>query len=430
MNSMPSLLMFSPVIPLETGNGASMRCGMALEALAIRYRITLVVASQNPDLSEAMLPDSMRSLCSRVWIRGLAPTDVQDSMAARIRSQPKLLQFAMHAIWPIPLDLCWVPAAWCDELKEWLAHESFSSVHAFRLSMMQLVTPLVAAITPVVLDLDDIESKAMKRLACLQRSDLGRVMYMLKRLEAIKTAWAERNAVRRAQRVLVCSEADRIEMSRRFDSAKPLVMPNGVRVPTQLSSRAIEGPLRVLFVGSLDYAPNQDAVALLIGGLAAEITSAVPQGVTWRIVGRRPPADMVDQVHRAGMTLVADAPDMREHYDWADTLIVPIRSGGGTRIKILEALSLGRPVVSSTLGAEGLELKVEKDILIADTAEQYAKAFYRLATDASLYDRLIVSGRETVEKLYSPATIAKQLLAAHTNPEEHRVGTTADPEQA
>lgn len=427
---MPSLLFFSPVLPLETGNGASMRCGMALEALASRYRITLVVASQNPDLSEAMLPDSMRSLCSRVWMRGLAPTDVQDSVAARIRSQPKFLQFAMHVIWPIPLDLCWVPPAWGGELKEWLGHEHFAGVHAFRLSMMQLVNPLVATNTPVVLDLDDIESKALVRLARLQRSDLGRVMYFVKRLEAIKTAWAERNAVRRAQRVLVCSEADRIELSRRFEAAKLLVMPNGVRIPAQLPLRALAGALRVLFVGSLDYAPNQDAVALLIGGLAAEITSAVPQGVTWRIVGRRPPADMVDQVRRAGMTLVADAPDMREHYDWADAIIVPIRSGGGTRIKILEALSLGKPVVSSTLGAEGLELEVEKDILIADTGEQYAKAFCRLATDASLYARLVTSGRETVEQLYSQATIAKQLLAAHAKPQDRLVGTRPDPEQA
>ena len=429
MNSKPLLLFFSPVIPLETGNGASMRCGMALEALASRYQITLVVASQSPGLSEAMLPESMRSLCSRVWIRGLVPTDVQGSMAARIRSQPKPLQLVLHAIWPIPLDLCWVPEAWIEELKAWLAHEHFSGVHAFRLSMMQLVAPLVEADVPVVLDFDDVESKAMERLARLQRSGLGRVMYLVKRLEAIKTAWAERRAVRRARRVLVCSEADRIELSRRFEADKLLVMPNGVRIPTQLSSRALDGALRVLFVGSLDYAPNQDAVTSLVGGLAVEIASAVPQGVTWRIVGRHPSAIMMDQVHRAGIALVADAPDMREHYDWADAIIVPIRSGGGTRIKILEALSLGKPVVSSTLGAEGLELEDGKDILVADTGEQYAKAFFRLATDAPLYDGLVASGRETVERLYSQETIAAQLLAAHARSQNRPLETAFDPEQ-
>lgn len=409
---MKSLLFLTPVIPMVSGNGASMRAGMALEALARNYRVTLVVVSQNSAVAETSIPHEMRSLCARVWVRGI--TDgATNNVAGRIRSLPSGIRQLAQVLWFSPLDLCWVPSDWKRDLKEWLGNESFEQAHIFRLSMMQVAFGLLPGEVPLILDLDDIESKAMVRLARLQRLELGRLTYFVKRFDAIKTAWAERHAVCRAKRVLICSETDRAELSLRFNGAKLAVMPNGVRMPTMLPFRAIEGALRVLFVGSLDYAPNQDAVALLTGGLAAKITAAVPQGVAWRIVGRRPPLALTGLVERAGMTLVADAPDMREHYEWADAVIVPIRSGGGTRIKILEAISFGKPVVSSTIGAEGLALESGKNILIADTDEQYVSAFCRLASDATLYKNLISFGREAVEALYSLETISGQLLTIH-----------------
>ena len=110
---------------------------------------------------------------------------------------------------------------------------------------------------------------------------------------------------------------------------------------------------------------------------------------------------------------MANAEDLYEHYSWADVAIVPIRAGGGTRIKILEALAFGCPVVSSTIGAEGLLLQPGKEILIADTEEEYIAAFMQLAHDPLLYDSLSALGRKKVEEHYSQDVISEQLLTLH-----------------
>lgn len=407
---MQSLLFLTPVIPMVSGNGGSMRAGMALEALARNYRVTLVVVSQNSTTSEANIPHEMRKLCARVWVRGIND-GTPSNVAGRIRSLPSGIRQLAQLFWFSPLELCWVPNAWKRELKEWLGGESFERAHVFRLSMMQIAYGLLPAGVPVVLDLDDIESKALSRLAKLQRAMLGRLTYAVKRGEAYKLGLSEKLAGARSSRVLVCSEEDRAELAIRLGQGKVAVMPNGIRLPESLPLRHRSGPLRILFVGSLDYAPNQDSVEMLASGLADHVSKAVPQGVSWRIVGRRPPANLVAMAKKAGLTLIQDAPSLAEHYEWADAVIVPLRSGGGTRIKILEALSWELPVVSSTIGAEGLLLRPEQHLLIANTEDEYAQAFARLAADEMLSARLAQAGHAKVEESYSQDAISSRLLA-------------------
>jgi glycosyltransferase involved in cell wall biosynthesis len=409
---MQSLLFLTSVIPMVSGNGASMRVGMALEALARNYRVTLVVVSQNSAISEANIPQEMRELCARVWVRGI--TDgARNNIAGRIRSLPSGIQQLAQLLWFSPLELCWVPNAWKSELKEWLGEEPFERAHIFSLSMMQIAFGLLPAEVSVVLDLNDIESKALSRLAKLQRAILGRLTYAVKRGEAFKIGLAEKLAGARSSRVLVCSEEDRVELAMRLGQDKVAVMSNGIRLPESSTLRHRSGPLRILFVGSLDYAPNQDSVEMLSNGLAAHVSKAVPQGVSWRIVGRRPPANLVTTAEKAGLPLIQDAPSLTEHYEWADAVIVPLRSGGGTRIKILEALSWKLPVVSSTIGAEGLVLQPEQHLLIANTDDEYAEAFARLAADEVFATRLAQAGYAKVEESYSQEAISRELLAIY-----------------
>lgn len=408
----PHILLLSPVVPLTTGNGASMRCGMTLEALSRHYSVTLVVASQSEGLSESSLPLSMRACCARVWIRSVPTEASPDSPAAQIRSLPGIIQTTVHMMWPAPLDMCWMPRSWLTELGEWLGGAEFVAVHAFRLSMMQLVSALIDRETPVILDLDDIESKSMLRLAQIQRAQLGRMIFALKQVEAFKTGRAEIRAAGRAARVISCSRADAIELALRLPEDRIAVIPNGIKIPATFA-REKGTPLKVLFVGSLDHAPNQDAVAMLTQGLAARISAALPEGAIWRVVGRRPAAGLIDRLEQAGIQLVANAEDLYEHYSWADVAIAPIRCGGGTRIKILEALAFGCPVVSSTIGAEGLLLQPGKEILIADTEEEYVAAFMQLAHDPLLYDSLSALGRKKVEEHYSQDVISEKLLTLH-----------------
>ena len=409
---MRSLLFLTPVVPMVSGNGASMRAGMALEALSKTYRVTLLVVSQNPSVSEQSVPPEMRRLCEKVWVRGLANDD-RNSVAGRIRSLPSGAREIAQFLWPNPLELGWVPKAWLRDIKAWLGSVQFDQAHVFRLSMMQIASKVLPVKVPLVLDLDDIESKALLRLTELQRPQLGRLTSAVRRREAAKLVKAENQVVSRANRVLVCSAADRRELAARLGDRNVAEMPNGIRLPDALPERRREGAFKILFVGSLDYAPNQDALEVLAQGLASHVAEAVPQGVTWRIVGRRPPAYLVEMARKAGLDLVSDAPSLDEHYQWADAVIVPLRSGGGTRIKILEAAAWQLPVVSSTIGAEGLELRHDQDLLIANTREEFSEAFSRLAGDESLAAEIARAGRKKIEEIYAQTAISFKILAIH-----------------
>lgn len=389
-----------------------MRAGMALEALSRNYRITLVVVSQNSATHEGLLSPDMRKFCERVWVRGLTKNN-NDSTAAWIRSLPSGLRELISFVWPTPFELNWIPRAWFQELKSWLGSVQFDQAHVFRLSMMPIASKVLADETPLVLDLDDIESKALLRLTEIERPQLGRIMSAVRRQESVKLAKAEERVAARSGKVLVCSSDDRRELAARLGEEKVVEMPNGIRLPATLPDRHRRGQFRILFVGSLDYVPNQDAVEILAKGLAACISKAIPQGVIWRVAGRRPPRRLAELLEAAGIELIADAPSLDGHYEWADAVIVPLRSGGGTRIKILEALSWQLPVVSTTIGAEGLELQPEREILIADTDESFVKAFALLAGDEQFAENVAKKGRQKVEKIYAQPAISSRILSIH-----------------
>jgi glycosyltransferase involved in cell wall biosynthesis len=270
-----------------------------------------------------------------------------------------------------------------------------------------------------VVDFDDVESKALRRFADLHRGALGRQAYFAKRVETWKLELAEQRAAHHFDRVLVCSDSDAEELATRLASARVKVLPNGIRLAQQLPIRFGARCFRILFVGSLNYGPNQDALFYLASSLIGPIAQAMRGDVMFRIVGRSPSREVIDLADRHGLELIADAPDLAEHYAESDAVIVPIRSGGGTRIKILEAMAFGRPVVSTSLGAEGLDIVDREHLLIADDAQSFARAFHALQFDPHLSGRLVRAARILVEKNYSATAIRNRLRAIYRSIGEH-----------
>jgi len=111
--------------------------------------------------------------------------------------------------------------------------------------------------------------------------------------------------------------------------------------------------------------------------------------------------------------VVANPPDVSPYYGQSDAVIVPIRGGGGTRIKILEAFSYGMPVVSTTIGAEGLDVTPGSDIIIADCAKSFAEQCHRIWTDDTVRQRIAAGGRSLWRRKYNPAALAVALKAAY-----------------
>jgi glycosyltransferase involved in cell wall biosynthesis len=231
--------------------------------------------------------------------------------------------------------------------------------------------------TPSVLFQHNVESVLWKRQATHEPSLLKRIAFTV---EAAKMSRYERAAVRRFPRVIAVSERDRGEMARMTDPARVSVVPTGVDVERY---RAASGtsPDRptVMFLGSMDWEANIDAVDYFCREMWPSIRSAVPDAVL-RIVGRSP-HPRVRRLASPSIDITGSVPSVLDHLKETAVFVVPLRVGGGTRLKIFEAMAAEKAVVSTSIGAEGLDVTDGRDILLADTARGFADSVIALLRD-------------------------------------------------
>jgi glycosyltransferase involved in cell wall biosynthesis len=244
-----------------------------------------------------------------------------------------------------------------------------------------------------VLDVDALES------VCYYRQLRHSPRYLTKPLhyaECAKLYLHERLLVYRAAGLVVCSDADHRFWGRR--PRRVFTVSNGVsNVPASDPAQERSGEL--LFVGSLSYQPNVDALQFFVGSVWAELRQHRP-GARLTVAGRDP-APAVAQMHDGQSVFVhANVPDVTPYYDSASVVVVPIRQGGGTRLKVLEALIKGKALVATSVGAEGLDLRPGVDFEMADEPAAIRAACDRLLRDSEQRRRLGASGRARVLEKY------------------------------
>jgi glycosyltransferase involved in cell wall biosynthesis len=158
--------------------------------------------------------------------------------------------------------------------------------------------------------------------------------------------------------------------------------------------------------------PNRDAVEYFLAEIWPRVRQAVPNA-SLELVGKTPDALKPSFLAHPRVTCQGYVPDVRPHLAAAACSVVPIRIGGGTRLKILDSWAMGKAVVSTSVGCEGLRAVDGENIMIRDDAGGFADAVVRVLEDAALRDRLGAAGRRTAEKWYSWGTIGDQLIAAY-----------------
>lgn len=180
----------------------------------------------------------------------------------------------------------------------------------------------------------------------------------------------------------------------------------------QRAERAAEfGPAggTVVFTGAMDWRANIDGIAFLMDEVWPSVLRARPDAKAV-IVGRNPPEDLVTSARDRGLAwrFTGFVDDIRPYVAEGHVYVIPLRVGSGTRIKAFEAMAMGRPVVSTTVGVEGLDVAHEQHYLAADTAPEFAAAILRLLDDAQLRDRLARAARGRVEERFSWSHVARQ----------------------
>ena len=185
------------------------------------------------------------------------------------------------------------------------------------------------------------------------------------------------------------------------------VAPNGVDIDYFVPSAKPVNPNSIVLTGLMRYRPNIDAALYFVQEVFPFVLKERPDSV-FTIVGAGPP-DEVKQLARENVIVTDTVPDVRPYVESAAVIAVPLRMGSGTRLKVLEALSMCKPMVSTAVGCEGIDVQHDKHLLIADDAESFANAVVELMSDAALCHRLGKAGRELAVEQYSWVSIVEQL---------------------
>jgi len=292
-------------------------------------------------------------------------------------------------------------------------------IFAHRLSAMAPLLLTERGLPPVILDLDDIEHRAFLSALRVQPFWPGKLLCYPHALSIRRGGCC---AVRKARLTFVCSPEDRDYLNRIAGTESVVALQNSVTMPETIAE--VPAELSVAFIGSYSYAPNIDAADYLIRSIWPLIRQKVPDASLF-IVGAKP--EMIPSYGSShdGVTFTGFAEDMNQLYRHVRVIACPIRSGGGTRIKIIEAAAYGKAVVATPFSAGGLDLRDGEELLLRREPAAFADACASLLLNRENCRKLGLAARRRVERFYDRAaavTLAKDQIV-RALPELYRCRT-------
>ena len=335
------------------------------------------------------------------------------SHCAAVRSVPYEIprressRFALALVrsWPSPMPVdvwkCHV-AALRDEVGRALRGGAVDVCVADFLAATPNV-PFAGSRVPVVLFAHNVEHQIWKRLREHAAEPWKRAVL---ELEWRKMRRYEARACKDASLTLAVSDADRDLLATNAPGAQIAAIPTGVDTEFFQPEPDREQPDRLVFTGAMDWYPNEDGLLHFLEHSLPRIRAAVP-GVSLALIGRKPSARLIEAARQPGVTVTGTVPDVRPHVHEGAVFIVPLRIGGGTRLKIFEALAMGKAVVSTTVGAEGLPMQPGTHFDQADSADGFANAVIRLLRDPGRRAALARAGRQLVTERYSWSQVSR-----------------------
>ncbi len=389
------ILFLSPTVPYPLTDGGRIRVYNLLKQIAEKNDVSLLALETQPTDTDSV---------SHLQELGIEVQLVPHSTVLP-RVSPGMLLSAFWKRRPITVARYNV-GAYQDKFKELLSSETYDIVHYEMFHTAQFYTETDL---PSVLSLQNVDSAIWERL----QGETTNLFYKF-------AYWTQKLAFQRYERVIspkfdavTCtSDIDASVFQRYCADGAVKIVPNGVDITHFTPDFESEASAHLIYIGSMDWYPNEDAVSFFAEDVLPLIQDSVPD-VKFSIVGGNPSARVQSLAERKGVVVTGRVPEIKPYFAEATVFVVPLRIGSGTRLKILEALAMGKAVVSTTIGAEGLALRDGEDIFIADEPKAFADAVIRLLTDTSLRQKIGMRGRTRVEQDYDWRNIGKQLLGVY-----------------
>jgi sugar transferase (PEP-CTERM/EpsH1 system associated) len=391
------------LLPVDTGG--KIRSLNLLRQLAARHEVTVFSyyggrrdAEYEREIAE-ILPGA-RTLC----------TGIPDSTPLE-----RSIQYLLRLPSPEPFAVSKFGGRHVRRLvSRWIAAREFDVAVCDFLSASRNFPQKLA--TPTVLFAHNVESALWSRQASAEEHPIKRLAY---EIEARKMQLFERRTVARFDHVIAVSENDRAALAQFTDATRVTVVPTGVDLRQFQTIAGVEANNpSVVFLGSMDWEPNIGGVEWFCAQVWPRVVAAVP-AARFRIVGRAP-HPRVRRLASANVEVTGAVPSVLPYLAEAAVFVVPLHVGGGTRLKIFEAMAAGRSIVSTSLGAEGLDVTHGRDILLADDPASFASEVIRVLTEPQLRRALSI-GAGALAAEYDWSSVVAQfetVLAALVTPPE------------
>ena len=401
------LLFLSFAFPLPANNGHRMRTWSMLEALAAEGHDVTLLTFGKPGETKGH-DAALRKVCREIEIVPL----VLDSLSSTANYLQRLVGLFSEQPYAVRR---FASSEMQARIRQFLARGSFDAVLC---DTVYSAVNLPATYAPVILNSHDVEHLVLQRYVTLERNPAKR-LYAWSEMHKLRK-W-EKETCHRAAIGMACSENDRQFLSSLCPVLRVTVVPNVVDIDCYAPQREQDSST-ILFQGAMDWFPNRDAVTFFVDRMLPVLKQKLPH-VRFVVAGRNPSPSFVSKFAGVpGIEFTGTVPDMRCEIAKAAVCAVPLRIGSGTRLKILEAAAMAKPIVSTRVGAEGLEFVDGEEIVLADQPSDFARAIVDLLADPVRRRAMGLAARRRVEIQYSMSVLRcalgqalAQLLAESSN---------------
>lgn len=389
------ILFLSPTVPYPLIDGGRIRVYNLLKQIANNNDVSLLVLETQPEDAKN--------------IEHIQQLGVDVHLVEKATTLPRItpITFLSSIVKKQPITVTrYNVLSYRQKFKELLKNEAFDIVHYEMLHTAQFY---IETNLPSVLSLQNVDSAIWSRLQQETSNPFYKFAY-----------WTQNLAFQRYERMLspkfdvvTCtSDIDAAIFHQYCSESDVKIIPNGVDVTHYSPDFTSQSLSHLIYIGSMDWYPNEDAVTFFAEEVLPLIQKSVPD-VQFSIVGGNPSERVQRLENREGIVVTGRVPEIKPYFAEATVFVVPLRIGSGTRLKILEALAMGKAVVSTTVGAEGLALQNREEIIIADKPTVFAEEVIRLLTIPSLRKNIGENGRRRVEQNYDWRNIGEKLVSVY-----------------